>query len=101
VNAFGKRQAVCVAVTFVTETETGRSSLLTLWRTSDELGRVKSRAIDNMAQAASFDALGRVTAVTNALGMFTNNYVGVTPRLDSVIYPNGQTTTFTCQDKAV
>jgi len=65
----------------------------TITYTYDELGRVKTRSIDNVAVSLTYDALGRVTVVTNALGAFTNNYVGVTPRLDSTIYPNGQTTT--------
>jgi YD repeat-containing protein len=60
----------------------------------DELGRVKSRAIDGVAQAVTYDALGRVTVVTNALGTFTNTYVGVTGRIATNYYPNGQTTVF-------
>jgi YD repeat-containing protein len=60
----------------------------------DELDRVTSRAIDGVAQAVTYDALGRVTIVTNALGSFTNNYVNATYRLSSVLYPNGQSTVF-------
>ena len=60
----------------------------------DELGRVTSRAIDGVAQAVTYDALGRVTIVTNALGRFTNNYVNATYRLSSVLFPNGQSTVF-------
>ena len=60
----------------------------------DELGRVKSRTIDNVAVDMTYDPLGRVTVVTNALGTFTNNYVNTTPRVSSMVYPNGQTTTF-------
>ena len=36
----------------------------------DALGRVKSRAIDGVAQAVTYDALGRVTVVTNACYRF-------------------------------
>lgn len=60
----------------------------------DPLGRVSSRAINGVAQTLTFDALGRVTMVTNALGSFTNSYVDATPRLASINYPNGQTTAF-------
>jgi RHS repeat-associated protein len=66
----------------------------TITYTYDELGRVKSRAIDGVAQAVTYDALGRVTVVTNALGSFTNAYVGVTGRLSTNAYPNGQQTVF-------
>ena len=55
-----------------------------------ELGRVKRRAIDGVGQALTYDALGRVTVVTNALGAFTNEYVGVTARIATNHFPNGQ-----------
>jgi hypothetical protein len=42
----------------------------------------------------TYDALGRVTLITNALGAFTNSYVTNTMRLSAVAYPNGQTTAF-------
>jgi hypothetical protein len=61
----------------------------------DELGRVKRRAIDGVGQAVTYDALGRATVVTNALGAFTNEYVGVTARISTNHFPNGQQTTFT------
>ncbi len=60
----------------------------------DQLGRLSSRTINSVAQALTYDALGRVTMVTNALGVFTNSYVDETPRLASTSYPNGQTTIF-------
>jgi len=66
----------------------------TITYTYDELGRVKSRAINGVAQTASFDALGRVTVLTNALGSFTNEYVGVTGRIATNYYPNGQKSVF-------
>jgi len=60
----------------------------------NSLGRTTKRSINNAAQNAAYDALGRVTALTNALGGFTNNYVNATFRLSSVAYPNGQSTLF-------
>jgi uncharacterized protein RhaS with RHS repeats len=57
----------------------------------DELGRVRSRAINGVASRATYDSIGRITVVTNVLGVFTNSYVDATPRLNSVTYPNGQT----------
>ena len=35
----------------------------------------------------SFDDLGRLSSIKNALGLFSYNYYGVTPRLQSVVYP--------------
>lgn len=58
----------------------------------DELGRITNRAIDNVAEVATLDALGRPTIITNALGRFTNVYVGVTARIATNFYPNGQVT---------
>ena len=61
----------------------------------DALGRVKRRATDGVAQAVAYHALGRVTVVTNALGAFTNEYAGVTARIATNHFPNGQQTTLT------
>jgi len=66
----------------------------TIAYTYDPLGRLSSRAINGVAQGLTYDVLGRVTMVTNALGTFTNSYVDTTPRLASVSYPNGQITQF-------
>src|SRR4029077_10538185 len=60
----------------------------------DALGRVTNRAINDVAQAVAFDALGRATVYTNTLGSFTNVYVGVTGRVATNYYPNGQQTVF-------
>jgi RHS repeat-associated protein len=60
----------------------------------DPLGRLTNRAIDSVAQSITYDVLGRVTVLTNALGGFTNTYVNTTFRLSSVDYPNGQKTVF-------
>jgi RHS repeat-associated protein len=61
--------------------------------TYDELGRVTSRAINAVTNAVAYDALGRITNVTNPLGSFTNSYVDATARLSAMTYPNGQITT--------
>jgi RHS repeat-associated protein len=60
----------------------------------DALGRVTNRAINGVAQQVTYDALGRVTMVTNALGSFTNTYVGTTFEISTNFYPNGQKTVF-------
>lgn len=59
----------------------------------DELGRVVGRAINGVSLSWSYDALGRISGETNALGSFGYSYDGVTDRLLSLAYPNGQTTT--------
>jgi YD repeat-containing protein len=61
----------------------------------DQLSREVNRAINGVAQATTFDILGRSSAVTNALGAFEYNYVDATPRLTSESYPNGQTNLYT------
>jgi YD repeat-containing protein len=60
----------------------------------DELGRVTSRAINGVATTQVYDALGRVTSETNVLGTFGYTYVGVTGRLNTATYPNGQTSSY-------
>ena len=60
----------------------------------DQLGRMSSRAINGMAQAATYDALGRVIMVTNALGSFTTVYLDATALVTTNFYPNGQQTAF-------
>jgi RHS repeat-associated protein len=56
----------------------------------DELGRITNRAINGVSETASLDTLGRPTIITNVLGRFTNVYVGVTKRIATNSYPNGQ-----------
>lgn len=58
----------------------------------DPLGRVVSRAINGVAESVVFDSLGRLQSVTNPLGTFNYSYAGVTERLQTLSYPNGQTT---------
>lgn len=59
----------------------------------DELGRVTLRAINGAANQTTqvYDALWRITTETTPLGTFTYAYDGVTWRLASVTYPDGQT----------
>jgi RHS repeat-associated protein len=57
----------------------------------DELGRRVQTAINGVAVALTFDAAGRVTGETNALGSFTYAYDGSSSRLVSETFPNGQT----------
>lgn len=63
----------------------------------DELGRVINRAINSVGSRSSttYDALGRVVTQTNSLGTFTSTYDGLTRRLATLTYPNGQVATFT------
>jgi RHS repeat-associated protein len=66
----------------------------------DELGRVIQRTINGTANQVdwTFDALGRVTSEDNLLGEFTYTYHGVTNRLNTVTYPNDQTSTYSYMD---
>ncbi len=62
----------------------------------DELGRVTTRQVNGAASTLStaYDARGRITSETNALGAFTYIYDGVTERVSTLTYPNGQTTSY-------
>jgi RHS repeat-associated protein len=64
--------------------------------TYDELGRVEERTINGSANELTYvyDALGRVTSETNVLGTFVYGYDGVSGRLSTVTYPNGQTSAY-------
>lgn len=66
----------------------------------DELGRVLNRSINGVSENRTYDALGRISTVSNPLGSFTYTYDGATNRLMNVAYPNGQTTGFTYFDAA-
>ena len=61
----------------------------------DQLGRLTVRAINNVTNSVTYDNLGRVMIVSNVLGVFSNKYVGVTARLSTMSYPNGQLLTNT------
>jgi hypothetical protein len=56
----------------------------------DALSRVRRRTVNGAAQAYAYDVLGRTTNAINALGRFSYNYDGATPRPLGVSYPNGQ-----------
>ena len=60
--------------------------------TKNALGRITSRAINGVGQSAGYDALGRVTVWTNALGSFTNVYVGATGLIATNYAPFGKQT---------
>jgi RHS repeat-associated protein len=62
----------------------------------DSLGRVTQRTLNGAANsvAYAYDPLGRVVAETNVLGSFAYAYDGSTPRLATVFYPNGQSTSY-------
>jgi RHS repeat-associated protein len=72
----------------------------TIAYTYDALGRVIQRTINGTANQVdwTFDALGRVTSEENLLGEFTYTYHSVTNRLNTVTYPNGQTSTYSYLD---
>jgi RHS repeat-associated protein len=63
--------------------------------TYDELGRLLSQSINGVLHTVAYDSLGRLTTTDNALGHFSRAYDGVTPRLQTLNYPNGQTANFT------
>ena len=68
----------------------------TIAYTYDPLGRQLTRSINGSANTttAHYDSLGRVDTTTTPLGTFTLAYVGVTGRLDHLLYPNGQRTNY-------
>jgi YD repeat-containing protein len=78
----------------VTSPITGTSQTAVVAYTYDELGRVVGRTLDGGSTVGTtFDALGRVTNVTNPLAAsmpgFQYSYVDETSRLHSVTYPAG------------
>ncbi|MDB6037637.1 MAG: hypothetical protein JWM99_1478, partial [Verrucomicrobiales bacterium] len=60
----------------------------------DSLGRVETRAINGFGIKRSWDALGRLTRLTNVLGAFTYAWEGASFRLSSVDLPNNQRSMF-------
>jgi YD repeat-containing protein len=64
----------------------------------DELGRVQSQSINGTAASVTYDSLGRLGTTTNMLGSFGRVYDGVTPRLQSLNYPSGQSTAYSYFD---
>lgn len=61
----------------------------------DALGRRVSTGVNGVASSVTYDAGGRITSDTNALGVFNNTHDGTSPRNASQSYPNGQTVQFT------
>jgi len=66
--------------------------------TYDELGRVAARSVGESSVTWTFDALGRVTSESTVLGAFTYTYDGVSNRVFSITYPNGQTSAYSYFD---
>ncbi len=62
--------------------------------TYDQLGRVLSQDINGTTSSMTYDSLGRTGSSSNALGSFSRAYDGVTPRLQTLTYPNGQTANY-------
>jgi RHS repeat-associated protein len=60
----------------------------------EELGRLVSRTLNGVTTTWAYDALGRLTTLGDPLGNFTHAYVGVTGRLSSLTYPNGQMSSY-------
>ena len=66
----------------------------TLTYSYDALGRTAGRTLNGVTTAWAYDLLGRLTTLTDPIGVFTYTYAGTTARPSSVTYPNGQTTTY-------
>ena len=58
----------------------------------DELGRNIDRAVNGVDVSIVFDELGRLTGMTNALGVFSSQYEGASRRMTSESFPNSLTT---------
>ena len=70
----------------------GASSIISY--SYDALGRITTRAINDVATQLGFDHLGRVATLTNALGSFANTYLAGTALLTTNFAPFGKTTIF-------
>lgn len=60
----------------------------------DPLGRLVSPAINGVAVRRTFDSAGRLTQLTNVLGVFDLTWEAGSERLSGVHYPNGQATEY-------
>ena len=79
-------------------TETGPlGSTAAITYTYDAIGRITGTSINGVSSSTTYDSLGRVTGVSNPLGSFIYAYYGVTPRLQTLTYPNGQSTSYSYQ----
>ncbi len=64
----------------------------------DELGRVTSHGLSTFSTAATYDALGRSTAIASPMGSFLTTYINATSRPLATTFPNGQSTTYSYAD---
>jgi RHS repeat-associated protein len=66
----------------------------------NEIGLLTRRQVGGSSSDVTwrYDALGRASAESNALGSFTYSYVGGGDRVATVGYPNGQSTSFGYED---
>ena len=60
----------------------------------DELGRVVSRTLNGVTTTWLYDLEGRLQSQTDPIGTFGYTYEGVTGRVATVTYPNGQTSSY-------
>lgn len=60
----------------------------------DALNRLTNRAINSVSQKFAFDALHRITIMTNVLGSFTNTYVSDSQLLATNFAPFGKKTVY-------
>ena len=71
----------------------------------DELGRLVSRTLNGVTTTWAYDSVGRMTTLADPVGSFNYTYVGTGKRVNTLTYPNGQTSTFTYfpnnQDKLI
>lgn len=72
----------------------------TISYTYDELGRVKTRALNGVTTTWVYDLQGRLTTLQDPIGNFTWAYVGNTGRVQTVTYPNNQTSAYARSDPA-
>lgn len=63
----------------------------------DELGRVVSRTMNGVANLSQYDVLGRLTSMGDPTGTFTYGYSGSSNRIQTINYPNGQTSSYLYQ----
>jgi RHS repeat-associated protein len=64
----------------------------------DVLGRVLTRLLNGTGTEIVYDALGRVSELEFPIGAFDYTYVGHTGRVNTVTYPNSQTSTYSYFD---
>ena len=73
----------------VTSPVAGTALADTITYSYDALGRVVGRSINGTAEATTFDALGRVSAMGNALDSFSYVYADATPRVSAISSTKG------------